>query len=362
MKVLQIMPDFEVAGAQVMCTNLATELNTIDDVDVRVCSFFNNESNLTKRLKDKNVHVYYLGKKKGFDFFVFKKLYNLIEEFEPDIIHTHRYSLQYVIPVLLFFKYVKRNNRIRIVHTIHSLAQKDVMPRLLRLQKKWFKKGYAIPVAISPAVKESIVQVYNLNEEKIPIIFNGVPISECIKKDKYYNTKKIIHVGRFSEEKNHSGLLEVFKDLLKSNPKAKLYLIGDGHLFGQIKNLVRNLKLNDNVVFLGKKDYVYSHLHDSDVFVLPSKYEGMPMSLLEAMATGLPVVCSPVGGIPDMIDDGVNGFLPKNKAQMVKILNDIINDKKMCEKIGKSAIEKSKDYSSKKMAKSYLSLYKDVIL
>ena len=126
----------------------------------------------------------------------------------------------------------------------------------------------------------------------------------------------------------------------------------------EIKLLVHKKGLQENVEFLGLCTDVKALMNTADIFCLPSDYEGMPMTLIEAMATALPIVATNIGGVPDMIRDGVEGLLcESNPASVADALINLIEDESLRKKMGQAALLKAQNYSSKNMAEKYLELY-----
>lgn len=352
LKVLQVMPDFGLAGAEVMCENLVAELIKKEQVEVRIISFYNKHTSITDRLEKKGVKIYYLDKKNGMDFSIVNRIKKVLLEFAPDVIHTHRYALQYLMPAVKLSKF-----KGKIVHTVHNVAEKEVPKRLQFFQKRWFKKGKVIPVAISDEVKKSIINFYQMDESKVPLAYNGIDLSKCIVKQNYEKTGIILHIGRFEEQKNHEFLIDIFSELLKSNKDLKLFLVGDGYLRPSIEEKVSKLGLSEKVIFKGQLSECYSIMNIVDMFILPSKWEGMPMTLIEAMGTGLPCLATPVGGIPDMITNETDGFLANDLDEFVRYAEKVENDCKLREKIGRAAIKKVKMFSSLEMVDRYYNIY-----
>ena len=353
MKIMQLMPDFNLAGAQTMCENLSMELKKNNDIDLVVVSFYSNKTAITKRMEDAGIRIVYLEKKKGLDLGLFSRLRKTVELERPDIIHSHRYALQYLIPAMKFSSY----KDYRIVHTIHNMAREDVTKLLFPLQKKWFAKKLAQPVAISKKVKDSICKEYELPKEEIPIVYNGIILSRCIKKQQYALRNKVVHIGRFQPAKNQMGIVEIFRMVHSEVPDAKLIFIGDGPQLEEVKARVKELYMQDVIEFKGKVDNVYKDLNMSDVFILLSSVEGMPMTLIEAMGTGLPCVAYPVGGIPEMIENNKSGLLAQTNVDAANRIIELLKKEDLRESIGKAALEKSKDFSATQMAKNYTKLY-----
>lgn len=358
MKIVQIMPEFGLAGAEVMVESLTYGL--IDQgIEVIVISLYDYKSAITERLENKGVKIFYLGKKSGLDLSQIYKIYKILKKEKPDVIHTHRYVMQYAIPAAVLAKVKGR------VHTVHNIAKKEVGRFQRCLANKFYKYANVIPVAISPKIEESIIEEYKLNEEKIPMIYNGIMLENCIVKKTYENSKDetiILHIGRFSKQKNHIELIESFKLVHDINPKTKLKLIGAGELENSIREKIVSLELEKCVDMVGIKSNVYEDLNNADIFVLPSLWEGMPITLIEAMGTGIPIIASNVGGIPDMLQDGSDGILVDlYKENIANALIALINNVELRTKLGENARRNSVKFSSEKMAKTYMEVYKSGI-
>jgi glycosyltransferase involved in cell wall biosynthesis len=354
MKVMQIMPRFVLAGAEIMGEHLAIALAD-NSLDVSVISLYDYQSPITKRLEENGVPVFYLEKKLGFDIKIINRLYKLFKEQKPDVIHTHLYIMPYVIPAAILARVPVR------VHTIHNIAEKEVGTINRKFSRFFYKFCRVRPVSISPLVQESVMEEYGLQPAKVNMIYNGIDLNKCIPKKNYKTKEKIIllHIGRFSEQKNHMELIESFKIVHDSAPNAVLRLIGSGELEPGVRERVKELNLEECVEFLGLKSNVHKFLAEADIFVLPSLWEGMPMTLIEAMATGLPIVAAEVGGIPDMIKDNTTGLLVSpHRESISEALLRFIGDYRLRENMGNAAKIASKQFSSQEMAKQYIGVYK----
>lgn len=353
-KIIQIMPNFALAGAEILVENLTMALRN-KSYKIIIISLFDEQSPITKRLESNNIHIYYLGKKEGLDLKMISRLYKIFKHEKPKVIHTHRYVMKYSIPAAVFAKIPIK------LHTLHSIAEKEANKVDRVINSFFYRFCNVIPVAISPAVKQSIVNEYKLTEDQVPMIYNGIDLSKCIpKKDYLLNTDKILilHIGRFTEVKNHIGILESFKIVHDKEPNTVLQLIGAGELENKARDKVVELELEDCVEFLGLQSNVYTFLNSADIFILPSLWEGMPITLIEAMGTGLPIVATKVGGIPDMIEDNVSGILVDvNNKEISDAVLRLIKNENLRKRLGITAGEKSKNFSSEKMAKEYMDLY-----
>ena len=338
-----------------MCENLTYEL-TKKGQDVVIISLYDYHSAITERLEKSGVKIEYLSKKTGLDFSMISKIKKILNREKPDVVHTHRYVMQYAIPAAIL-----AGIRVR-VHTVHNVAKKE-NDKIARIAAKIFYKFcHVVPVALSDEIKTTILEEYRLPSEKVPVILNGIDLTRCIPKKSYeiIDKLKILHIGRFSEQKNHKGLIQAFKIFHDEYPNSELQLIGEGDLLASIQEMVKLNNLQDCVKFLGLKKNVYTYLHDADIFILPSLYEGIPMTLIEAMGTGLPVIATKVGGVSDMIMNKENGMLcDLDSMSIFKQLQILLNDKALREHCGKTALKISDKYSSEKMAENYLAIYRD---
>lgn len=356
MKIIQIMPEFALAGAETMCENLTYELISNGD-DVIVVSMYDYHSPITERLESKNISVKYLSKKPGIDLSIILKLISLFRDEKPDVVHTHRYVMQYVIPAAVISGITIR------VHTVHNIAIKENDKPARVLAKFFYKFMNVVPVALSKEIQKTIIDEYKIDEKKIPIIFNGVDLRKCNVKNSYsYNeTFKICHIGRFSYQKNHALLVNAFEKFHRKYENTELWLIGEGEKENEIKQLVAEKHIDDAVKFMGVTDNVYPYLHKADVFTLSSFYEGLPMTLIEAMGTGLPIVITNVGGIPDILTNNEDALLVEVDIEQMRIAFERLYESiELRSRIGSNAKIVATKYSSQNMGSSYHTLYEEL--
>ena len=352
MKIVQVMPDFGLAGAETMVENLTYGL-AAESHDVLVISLFDLHTAITERIENRGIKIKYLGKKRGFDPSIISKMRKIIKAYQPDVIHTHRYVLPYAFLASMGFK-AKR------VHTVHSVAQKEQTKVGKNINRVLFRYFNVVPVALSKEIQRTIQEVYGLPDNRIPVVFNGIDLSRCIVKESYArkDTFTVLHIGRFMDVKNHELLLRSFARFKGQHSDARLQLLGDGELKENMMQLAGQLNITDAVEFAGLQSNVYPWLHNADVFILPSKFEGMPMTLIEAMGTGLPIIASNVGGIPDMLSSQKEALLIEPKEEkIIEALEMVYSDAKKREYWGRNALQRSSLFSSQAMARKYLQLY-----
>ena len=354
MKIVQIMPEFGLAGAETMCENLTYELRKLGH-EVVVISMYDYHSAITDRLESAGICVKYLHKKPGMDFSMILKMKKVLEEVHADVVHTHLYCAQYALPAAIMAGVKHR------VHTVHNIAEKENGKLARKLNKFFFKQCNLKPVALSELIRDSVEEEYKIKRENIPVVFNGIDLFKCVPKDNYEVKEnfKILHIGRFSEQKNHVGLLKSFHLFHKKYPNTELWLIGEGEKQSEVDAYVRQNGLSKHVKFLGLQSNVYQYLYNADIFTLPSNYEGIPMTLIEAMGTGLPIVATAVGGVPDMLTNGVNALLVDNTPEAIaKAFEQYLLSEDLRKEHGEKARERSDAFSAFTMASEYERIYK----
>ena len=209
-------------------------------------------------------------------------------------------------------------------------------------------------------LQDSIVEEYKIKHENTPIILNGMPLDKYYRKMDYTikDNVKIIHVGRFMEQKNHVGLIKAFRVVCDRYPNAILNLFGTGELEEEIKVLVKSLGLVNNVVFNGVSHNIANELTKNDIFCLPSNYEGVPLTLIEAMASAMPIVATNVGGVADMLRNNIDAIITENDIDHISSgIIELVKSEDLRKKMGESALFRSEAFSSKFMCEEYYKLY-----
>ncbi len=313
-RVLILVPSLTHGGAETLVRNIA--LNGFrKEFTLAVCCLSGPHGNLIEsNLLKNNVNLFFLGMRHLFDIRIPFALYKLFREFKPHVVHSHLNSLIYcLLPSVLAGVPVK-------IHTVHNTPSMEGKFPLRLASRIAFKLFDFVPVGISDIIGRNIETYYGL--KNVPVINNGIPTGEYALSDKASISARslleadkdnviFVHIGRFVSQKNHRLLIRAFSEALQSNPNLTLLLIGSGRFLGEIKTLVKELGIDVQTKFLGLRDDIPNILSASDVFVLSSDWEGLPITVIEAMAAGLPVVSTSVGGVPDLVKDGETGYLVK---------------------------------------------------
>lgn len=353
LKILQIIPHFGLGGAETMCKHLSEFLQKAGN-EVTVISLYDIQTSNTEHLEKSGMNVIYLNKKSGFDITAILKLKKIIHNIKPDVIHTHLAAIKYA-----FFASV--GTGVKLVHTVHSVAQKESGKFAIILNKIFLKSNRVVFAALSEEIQSTIKDVYKLKKENIPVVLNGIDLENCMVKKEYslHTPISVAHVASFQPVKNHIELLKSIVILKNKGYDVNLFLYGDGAERSQIEKFISDNDLFDTVHLCGFQKNVMPLLFESDIFVLPSKYEGIPMSIIEAMGTGMPVVASNVGGILDMIIHEENGLFCKPVAESIaQELEKFIKNQNLRERCGKNAVINANRFSVQNMVKGYMKIYK----
>jgi glycosyltransferase involved in cell wall biosynthesis len=201
------------------------------------------------------------------------------------------------------------------VYTCHGYFKRRLLRRLFPC---WGDKI----IAISQQVKEHLMQDFRVDEKKIALVHNGIDVDTflsgrgadkmCAKNSLGLGDSPVIGiVARLSEVKGHKYLVAAMKEVLKDFPDAKLLICGEGKEKAALAKLAEELGLTDSIIFRPQSRGTKEVLLAMDIFVMPSLHEGLGLALMEAMAAGVPVIGSCVGGIKTLINDGVTGLLVK---------------------------------------------------
>ena len=229
-------------------------------------------------------------------------------------------------------------------------------------------------VTVSPDLEKHLIENIKLPEKKIITILNGVNTSTFAPREKSKallaelgveaNFKIIGAVGRLAHIKDHATLIKAFKIVLENIPESKLILVGEGPCEKDLKDLSKELGIQDSVIFTGNRNDIPELLNLFDVFILSSLREGTSLSLLEAMSSGVPPVVTNVGGNPNIVKNDINGYLvePKNFEEMsLRIVDILVNaDKSNIFKVNSRNLVLS-SFSSKSTVDNYKQLYSTLL-
>ena len=327
------------------------------------------------RIKKDDVQVYCLNKKPGQDFAVYFRLWKLFREIKPDILHTRNLSaLEAQLSGLLA----------GIKHRIHGEHGRDIddvdgtNPRYVLL-RRLFKPIVQRYIPMSKDLETWLIRQIKVPANKITQIYNGVDISRFKLSDNKpvdllppnFRSPELIligTVGRLDPVKDQITLMQAFIHLVNSNPvvknKVRLVLIGAGLLMPKLRELSLEAGVDDLIWFAGERNDVADIMQALDLFVLPSINEGISNTILEAMATELPVIATDVGGNPELVIHNQTGYLvPKqNPTAMAEAFKYYLDNPDLLIGHGKAGRARCEStFSLNRMMTDYMNVYDDLL-
>ena len=365
-KVVHIVPMLSPGGAERVAVHIVRGLNS-RRYEPAVISFTGRLGcDLDYLLEDAGIEVRYLGKRPGFDYRMYYRLPPVLNELKPDIVHTHLHVFRYALPFLPLRK------KASVLHTVHNLAEREIEPPLRWLQRYALKHG-VVPVAVAEEVADSLRRLYGI--QRCRVIANGIPTDGYAKPQiprkewrarEGFGEKDVLFVcvARFSTQKNHALLLNAFARGPACDPNAHLVLVGEGILQKSLETQAKSLGIDRQAHFLGLRTEIPDVLGAMDVFVLSSDYEGNPLSVMEAMAAGLPIVSTAAGGVPNLLENGKEGLIvqPGDVDGLSSAMTFLSGNRELRQFLGGAAARRAKEkFDVSKMVQAYEELYESLV-
>lgn len=366
--VLFIIMQMEMGGSERLVHNLVLKLDR-NLFNPSIAWFFGDR--ILKEFRDLNVPLYHVPKVKRIDFSAMEQMGRIIRDNNIHIVNAHHF-----MSFFYAFYGSKIRNQAKLIYTEHSEWEIEKIPLKWRMVGSYLLKRADAAVGVSTAVARQIKEKFKTADSKIVTIQNGVDIeafgsgnekTELRKKLGITDNEKIIGiVANFKKIKNHIFLLRAFNELVKECKNVKLLLIGQGfdgdpaNSEHEIQNFISEKRLTKNILGLSYRSDIPELLSIMDIFCLTSLKEGLPLSLIEAMAAGLPVVGTDVEGIRDVIIPHKNGYLAEvgDVPGLKGLLQTLIENASLRQKFGQeSKILARERYSFGECIKKYEALF-----
>jgi glycosyltransferase involved in cell wall biosynthesis len=294
------------------------------------------------------------------------RLRRLAREQRYDIIHTH-------MPLSAAIARIALGRRPRFVHTEHNVWERH------RRSSRWanaltFRRNSAV-LAVSSSVAQSIKPpLVAFRKPPVEVLLHGINLNEIhlLSADRTQaraalgldpSDVVIGTVGNFTRKKNQQMMLHATALLAERVPNVRLVLVGTGPLEDNLRHLAADLGIADRTIFTGSRDDVLELLPGFDVFCLSSQFEGLSIALVEAMATGIPCVATAVGGIPEVIEDGVSGLLvPAGAtAALAHTLERVLLDESLKTRLGDEGGARAMVFDIGRAARRLQALYEEMM-
>jgi glycosyltransferase involved in cell wall biosynthesis len=347
------------AGAEVMAFHLLKGFMGYKDLELMVIIL--NEGRLAEEIRALNIPVEVFDERKMSFFQIFLAIKEFFKGNPTDVIHSHRYKENILAYILS-----KTKKDIRLIGTQHGMPEaygdkRSLKNRLIsKLNFLILSRCFQNVVAVSKDIQVALVDQYGFSKDKVKVIHNGVEIPKDIQGKDAGNPFIIGSAGRFFPVKDYPLMVEIAREVYGRTNNIQFQLAGDGPEKPKVEQLIKKYGLDSTFVLRGLLSNISGFYEGIDLYINTSLHEGIPISVLEAMSYALPVIAPSVGGLSEIIEDGIDGYLlekrsPRAFAEKCIYLheNAILRGQ-----IAAAAREKVvKEFSIDRMAEKYHQLY-----
>ncbi len=359
-RLLYVVTRAEHGGAQAHVLALATGMSRLFEVEVAT----GEEGFLTEACRKQGIRVHVVPHlereiRPFEDLRGLRELVRLMGRIQPDIVHAHTFKAGFL------GRFAAKRLKIACVYTVHMwpfgravpLSWRVAAPLCERLAAGWCDRVITVSeLGVEIAAKHGIC-----DSSKLISIWNGIPDHPARARLDRDGDLSCTMVARFTDFKDHALLLRAFSEI---SGETRLLLVGDGGTLASVKKLAEQLGIRERVEFAGARSDVPELLAQTDVFVLASKQETLPISILEAMRAGLPVIASDVGGISEEVIDGETGLLvpPGSVEALSGALKLLLSDKRLRRCMGRAGRKRfEKLFLADAMIRRTGALYEEVL-
>ncbi len=363
MKILHIFNNLGSGGAEKLIEDLLPLMNNTNGINVDLLLLTNENNVFDKKLTKSGIQIEIVPTKKIYNPLNIHYIRKYIKKGQYDVVHVHLFPSLYWASFAskLIFK-----NKPKFVFTEHSTHNQRREKGYLRIIEKFVYSSYDKIISISHQAQNNLIEwLKTKNKNRFIVIENGIDLIKFKEAKPYLkreintqfdeDTELICMVGRFSEAKDQPTLIKAMK-YIPSN--VHLLLVGEGPLKEKNEELVRQMKLEDRVHFLGFRDDVPRILKTVDIVVLSSNWEGFGLAVVEGMAAGKPVIASNVPGLREIVTGFGLIFEVGNSEELANKINQLINDPLKYNEIAEKCQLRANFYSIEKMVDEYIEQYK----
>src|SRR5258706_6896542 len=348
------------AGAEVMASHLLSGLNALPGIDLFVILL--NKGRLSDELQNAGIPTYVLDEDRRSFLEITGLVTKAVRSWAPHILHSHRYKeniLSYLVSLTL-------RNSTPLVSTQHGMPEfYNGTPSLLHRLKthtnyRLLATRFYKTMVVSLDIKRSLIRDYGFQEELIETIRNGIVVPEARDLAREKEGFVIGSAGRFVPVKDYPLMVEVAKEVSAIDHKIRFELAGDGPTLGDVQGLIRKYGLERRFMLRGFIHDVGAFYEGLAVYLNTSLHEGIPMSVLEAMAHGVPPIAPRVGGLEEIVTDGVDGYLvnARNPRDFAERCLSLYKNEPLRRNMARAAREKIVgQFSVERMVNAYLDVY-----
>jgi glycosyltransferase involved in cell wall biosynthesis len=366
MRIFHLVPNMNYGGLQEVVRGLAlSQRRAGHSVTIGCWTYGSNHPEVEQEMARAGVPIHYLrrgpnGEQVGGRKYLFYKIKEHLGRNKVDILHVHNPFDYYVYGALA----ARAAGSTKVINTLHATVMFDY-PRRWRKTIFWSAAMLSNRVvAVCDEVQTVIRRKFVLPRRKLAVVENGIDLGRFLAVPPRRRRDEVVFgsVGRMATEKNHRLLIEAFGMLRERHSNIRLRLLGGGKLEPELREFATRLGIADSVEFCGFSNDVPAFLSSLEVFALPSNSEGLPLTLLEAIASGLPVVATAVGGVPRIVEKTDCGWLcaPRDAGGLANAMESAI----LADRIHKGERARSlvsQYYSADRMGDDYERLYENVL-
>ena len=358
-KVLEVIDSLGSGGAESLLKNFVLEAKKNKLFNIEIATLYSNAI-FKEEVKSAGIPVWGLNLEYKYDLRVIIKLIKLIKKRKYDIVHVHLFPANIFAALASLFL----PKKIKWIFSEHNIYNRRRSFKIFKIIDSFTYSRYLNIVCVSKQVQSTLLSWMPSVKGKTKVIPNAVPVPEFLSPNllKIYD---ILFVGRLTQAKGIDVLLKAIKILKnKYSKNLKIAIVGDGELKENLTTLTVALGVNREVKFLGVRKDIDELMLSSKTFVLPSRWEGLPMVVLEAMSRGMSIIATTVGGIPEVIESGKEGILisPENPEALAQAINDLLENEELQKKLRQAAYKKVREkYSIDTYSIHMLDFYKSLV-
>ncbi|MBI1314232.1 glycosyltransferase [bacterium] len=368
--ICQVLHSLHIGGAEVLAAGLARALS---DRFRFVFACLDDVGCLGEQLRDDGFTVELLGRKDGIDWRCGRRLGVFLKTQQVDVLHAHQYTP-------FFQSLVGRLSRWRtpIVITEHGRHFPDSRSAKRVAVNRLLMRRRDRVIGVGASVRRALIANEGISADRVEVIYNGVDLSpfEAVSNNVSLrrevrseleladDEQTILQVARLNPLKDHLTAISAVRKLRDGGVSARLILVGEGEERPKIEAAVRDAGLQKHVTLLGARRDISRLLSAADAFLLSSISEGIPLTLIEAMAAGVPVVSTDVGGIPEVIQHGTTGLLApaRDDGRLAKHLQRALTDSAFRSAVISAAQNKARErFSLDEMHRLYAGVYSECL-
>lgn len=361
MKILQLNNSLGAGGAEKILTDICLELQKKKH-KIEILQLYNQGNVYEEILKRNSMRVRTLAGNKRWSFKSFLELRTILKNEKYDVVHVHIFPAQYYVSLAS----IGLKHRFKLIATEHSVVNRRRNMKYIKPLEKIIYSRFDNVICVGKKVRENLLKHLEIKrEDKFITILNGVRLDTFQKSIPYdrefflegrlKGKKVLMMIARFSKSKDH---LTLIKSLRYLSSEIHLLLVGEGDLKEKCMRLSKKLELEDRVSFLGYRNDIPRLLRSADISILSSHFEGMPLSALEAMATGKPFIGSDVLGLKEIVGKAGLLFEKGNSEELAEKIKKLLDDPDFYRKIGEKCLQRSKFYNLSNMIDKYIEIYK----